>query len=149
MAMWKNLLKQRGLLGLLTVTATCALFLPFYGTFLDHHFSERLPGHVHIYQGETPVEHVHPYEDPHSHLKGTGAPPVLENASGSEGEIIFLPPDEEGTSGSQGISLISALVSSTALLLVPPMLLLLVAFGELGLRNFVPQLQPPPPRLAL
>lgn len=146
--MWRNLLKQRGLSRLLAVTAACALFLSFYGPLLDHHFTERLAEHSHIYLGALSVEHVHPYEVPHSHLKGTGAPALLENTSGSEGKIIFLPPDEEGTSESLGISFISALVSSTVLLLVPPMLALLVAFGEPGLRNFVPQLQPPPPRLA-
>jgi len=134
---------------LLDVVAVYALFLPFYAPLLDHHFTERAPEHGHIYLSGTSVEHSHPYQVPHPHGEGTGAPSASESASGSEGEIIFLPPNEEGTPGSQGISFTPALLTSTSWLLIPPMLALLVAFRELGLRIFAPRLEPPPPRLAL
>lgn len=140
---------RRFLLRLLALTSACALLLPFYGAFLDHHFTERLPGHVHIYQVETPVEHIHPFEISHSHGEGTRASSVPASASGSEGKIILLPPDEEGAPGSQYNSFTPALLSSTRWLLIPSLLALPVIFGELGLRIFFPRLEPPPPRLSL
>jgi hypothetical protein len=144
-----HLPNRRFLLRLLAFTSACALLLPFYGAFPDHHFTERVPGHVHIYLGEISGEHVHPFEVPHSHGEGTGASSVPSGASGSEGKIIFLPPDEGGSPGSQHDSITHALLSSTSWLLIPSMLALPVIFGEPSLRSFVSRLLPPPPRLAL
>lgn len=149
MTMWLHPLKRRFLLRLLAVAAAIALFLSFYGPLLDHHFTERLAEHVHIYLGAVSAEHVHPYEVPHSHGEWAEASSLPESATRSEGEIIFLPPDEEAAPGSQYNSFTPALLSLTSWLLIPSMLALPVIFGELHLLNFVPRQEPPPPRLAL
>ena len=147
--MWPYLQKVSVLLTLLVFTAADGLFLPFYVPLLDHHYSERLPGHFHIYPAEVLVEHVHPYEIPHFHGAEAATPRGSETASGSEGKIIFLPPQEDGSAASQSISFTPAFLTSASWPLIPPMLAVLIALPELCLRNFVPRLEAPPPRLAL
>jgi len=134
-------------LNVLALAAACALFLPFSAPLLDHHFSERLPGHFHIYPAEVLVKHAHPHEIPHFHGVEAGTPRGSETASGSEGKIIFLPPQEDGTAASQSISITPALLTSASWLLIPPMLAVVIACAELHMRNFVPRLEAPPPRL--
>ena len=51
---------------LLSVLAIAALLLPLVGPLLDHHFTERQPGHSHVYLGPIQTGHVHPYEDTRS-----------------------------------------------------------------------------------
>jgi hypothetical protein len=49
--------------------ALYALFLPFYGPIVDHHFAESEPNHEHIYLRGVSPKHIHPYEVPHTHPK--------------------------------------------------------------------------------
>ena len=74
-----------------------ALFLPFIGPMLDHHFPERQYGHVHVYLGPAVSDHGHPYEKPHFHSQPhdeaggeTGASSLGGTASG----IIYLISDD-------------------------------------------------------
>ena len=52
---------------LFAILAVGALFLPFFGPVLDHHFAERQYSHAHIYFGPSGVDHGHRYEEPHMH----------------------------------------------------------------------------------
>lgn len=47
--------------------ALWALFSPAFGPVMDHHFAERHHNHSHIYLGLPDVDHLHPYQDSHSH----------------------------------------------------------------------------------
>ncbi len=51
-------------LRLLVIAAALALLLPLFSPMLDHHFTERQTGHVHIYQRGLPVQHLQSYAIP-------------------------------------------------------------------------------------
>ena len=53
---------------LFIVAAVSALFMPFFGPMLDHHFAERQPSHEHVFLGSASAEHVHFYEAAHTHF---------------------------------------------------------------------------------
>ena len=129
------------------IAAACALFLPFFGSFLDHHFADRHQGHGHIYIGGQPFEHLHPFETIHGHsevIVDSGGSDATESESG----IIFLPPDEEGATWSSGFSLTPALLTILTALIIPPMLTLVLQVGQTAFRAFIPAPEPPPPRPA-
>lgn len=69
-----------------------ALFLPFYGTLLDHHFAERPPAHDHLYLGRIVPGHVHPYQVSHTHSNeagNTGSQDFFKGGYDPDG-IVFL-----------------------------------------------------------
>jgi len=129
----------------LLATALYALFLPFLGALLDHHFAERQPGHLHIYPGGVPVEHPHPYEATHAHGEIGDASDGLKS---SEGGIIFLPSDEEGAPGPNGLGLAAAVLGMLIVLFIPPTLKRLLPQDRKAFSHFTPLQEPPPPRLA-
>ena len=49
------------------VLALWALVSPAFGPVMDHHFAERYHNHSHIYIGLPDVDHIHTYQDNHSH----------------------------------------------------------------------------------
>jgi hypothetical protein len=79
---------------LIIIVVLYALFLPFFGPVLDHHFAERQHNHQHIYLGSADAKHTHSYDllQLHSHTHNT---PVIPPGNGSESnespnEIIYL-----------------------------------------------------------
>ena len=136
------------LLALLTVAAVCALFLPFLGSYQGHHFTERLPRHGHLYLGGLPFEHLHPYEIPHLHGEAQDAPGSFDTP-GSERGIVFLPPDEEGATGSSGLGVAAASLTMFIALLIPPILTQIFPIGQRAFRSIILPPEPPPPRPAL
>jgi hypothetical protein len=71
-----------------------ALFLPFYGPLLEHHFAERQPDHEHLYLGRLVPDHVHPYQVPHSEFQSdeaesTGSQDFFKGGYDPDG-IVFL-----------------------------------------------------------
>jgi hypothetical protein len=75
------------------------LFLPSFWSMTDHHFAERHPNHIHIYLGTPSVDHIHPYQVPHSHEAGhkreKAAADGLPSRSGASGHIVYLTPPNE------------------------------------------------------
>lgn len=71
-----------------------ALFLPFYGPLLDHHFAERQPDHQHLYLGRSVPGHAHPYTLPHTHAHlneaGSAESPDLPKTGHDPDGIVFL-----------------------------------------------------------
>ena len=133
---------------LLTVVAVYALFVPLFGPFHDHHFTERLPRHGHLYPSRLPFEHLHPFEIPHAHGEAQDASVSLDSKATQPG-IIFLPPDEEGATWSSGISVTAALLTMFIALLIPPMLTRIFPTGQRAFRTIIAPPIPPPPRPAL
>ncbi len=70
------------------------LFLSYFGPLIDHHFTERLPQHTHVYLGDTEPEHTHPFEEEHSHGVSIeeAAPHAHED---SPGVTVYLAPDDK------------------------------------------------------
>ncbi len=77
---------------LFLVATVYALFLPFFGPMLDHHFAERQYHHQHIYFGSAGVEHVHFYELAHSHTHYALATPPGNAPLGNESpnEVVYF-----------------------------------------------------------
>ncbi len=133
---------------LLAVVATYALFLPLLGPLADHHFAERRPSHGHIYSGDMPAQHLHPYETTHVHDGTTGASIGLEVTGGSSSGIIILPPNDEGTAGATGLGIQAALLAVLAVLVIPPALKRRFSQRGMAVRPFIARLLTPPPRPA-
>ena len=131
----------------LAVLVTGALLLPGVGPLLDHHYAERVPGHLHHYLAGVSAAHAHPYEVDHRHAYG-GAYTDASGAPLSEGTVGFLLPQEEAAGSSAGSGLTHLLLLAMFALLVPPMLALIEAQGPLWLRAFTPRTELPPPRPA-
>jgi hypothetical protein len=79
---------------LIIIVVLYALFTPFLGPMLDHHFAERQHNHQHIYFGSASAKHTHFYEllDLHSHTHNT---PIIPPSNASESnespnEVIYL-----------------------------------------------------------
>ena len=79
---------------LIIIVVLYALFMPFFGPILDHHFAERQYNHQHIYFGSASAEHTHFYDfpDPNSHTHNM---PVIPAGSASEShespnEVVYL-----------------------------------------------------------
>lgn len=51
------------------VLAFGALFSPALGPVMDHHFPERHHNHAHIYLRPPDADHIHPYQNHHSHRR--------------------------------------------------------------------------------
>ena len=130
----------------LAVLVTGALLLPAVGPLLDHHYAERVPGHLHLYLAGVSA-HTHPYEVDHRHAY-TGAYTDASGAPLSEGSAGYLLPQEEAAGSSAGSGLTHLLLLAMFALLVPPMLALIEAQGPLWLRAFTPRTELPPPRPA-
>ena len=136
----------------LAVLVTGALLLPAVGPLLDHHYAERVPGHLHL--AGVSAAHAHPYEVDHRHAYG-GAYTDASGAPLSEGTVGFLLPQEEAAGSSAGSGLTHLLLLAMFALLVPPMLALIEAQGplrgsgpsprELSCHPLVPPLPEPRP----
>jgi len=69
------------------------LFVSYFGPLIDHHFTERLPQHTHVYLGDVEPEHTHPFEEAHSHtVSFDEAAPHLHD--GSRDTTVYLAPDD-------------------------------------------------------
>jgi hypothetical protein len=92
---------------LFIVAAVSALFMPFFGPMLDHHFAERQPSHGHIFFGPADAEHVHFYEAAQTHFHAHDLPAIpagncsesnkLPNEVAGQDDLpseIFIPPPE-------------------------------------------------------
>jgi hypothetical protein len=97
---------------LIILVVVYALFMPFFGPMLDHHFAERQHNHQHIYFGSGDADHIHFYEfpDPNSHTHNL---PIIPAGSGSEStespnEVIYLT-SQDGVGQSAPSSTIPAL----------------------------------------
>ena len=127
----------------LAVLVVGALVLPIVGPLLDHHYAERVPGHLHL--AGIAGAHTHPYEVAHRHAQGgaytdaSGAP--LPAGAG------YLLPQEEASGSSAGSGLTHLLLLALFALLVPPMMSLIEVRGQPWLRAFTPRTELPPPRL--
>jgi hypothetical protein len=79
---------------LIVVAAVCALFTPFFGPMLDHHFAERQHNHQHIYFGSTGPDHVHFYDLLHLHSHSHNLPAIPpgngSESNASPNEVIYL-----------------------------------------------------------
>ena len=128
----------------LAVLVTSALVLPIVGPMLDHHYAERVPGHLHL--AGVSGAHTHPYEVDHRHAQG-GAYTDASGAPLPEGAGYLLP-QEEAAGSSAGTGLTHLLLLALFVLLVPPMLSLIEVRGQPWLRAFTPRTELPPPRLA-
>ena len=121
-----------------------ALTLPIVGPLLDHHYAERVPGHLHL--AGVAASHTHPYEVEHRHGRG-GAYTDAWGAPLPEGGGYLLP-QEDAAGSSAGSGLTHLLLLALFALLVPPMLSLIEARGQPWLRAFTPRTELPPPRFA-
>jgi hypothetical protein len=79
---------------LIIIVVLYALFMPFFGPILDHHFAERQHNHQHIYFGATGPDHVHFYDLLHLYSH-THNPPTTPQGNGtgsnaSPNEVIYL-----------------------------------------------------------
>ena len=76
------------------VLAVCALFTPFFGPILDHHFPERQHDHAHIYLAKAVPHHNHPYQAAHVHSTGSGdsntTAASVSSTQPPPGDIVFL-----------------------------------------------------------
>lgn len=59
----------------LALLVLLALSLASLGPVLDHHFAERQPGHTHLYLGAHVPDHLHPYQQAHTHHRAEAASP--------------------------------------------------------------------------
>ena len=129
----------------LAVLVTGALLLPAVGPLLDHHYAERVPGHLH--PTGVSVAHAHPYEVDHRHAyRGT-----YTDASGAplaEGKVGYLLLREEAAGSSSGSGLTHLLLLALVALSMPPLIALIEARGPTWLRAFTPRTELPPPRPA-
>ena len=129
----------------LAVLVTGALVLPIVGPLLDHHYAERVPGHLHL--AGVSASHTHPYEVNHGHAPG-GAYTDASGAPLSEGAAGYLLPQEEAAGTSVGSGLTHLLLLALFALLVPPMLTLTAVRGPVWPGAFTPRAELPPPRFA-
>lgn len=128
----------------LAVLVVGALALPVVGPLLDHHYAERVPGHLHL--AGVLAAHTHPYEVDHGHAQG-GAYTDASGAPLSEGGGNLLP-QEEAAGSSAGGGLTHLLLLALFALLVPPMLSLIEVRGPLWPGAFTPRTELRPPRFA-
>ena len=72
---------------LFMAAAAYALFMPFFGPMLDHHFAERQHNHEHVYFGSAGAKHVHFYELIHPHSHTQNAPATTADNGPASGEL--------------------------------------------------------------
>jgi hypothetical protein len=79
---------------LIIIVVMYALFMPFFGPMLDHHFAERQHNHQHIYFGSAGAKHTHFYQllHLHSHTHNTPTIPPTDGSQSNESpnEVIYL-----------------------------------------------------------
>ena len=79
---------------LIALAAVYALFIPFFGPMLDHHFAERQHNHQHVYFGSGDADHIHFYEfpDPNSHTHNLPVIPAGNDSESNESpnEVVYL-----------------------------------------------------------
>jgi hypothetical protein len=99
-------------LRLLISAAMLALFFPFFGPVVDHHFAERRHDHSHVYLGPAVPDHPHSYQSSHAHSHGAeNSRTVVDRSSSTQRlptAIVFLP-----TNNGMGLN--------TASITLPPM----------------------------
>lgn len=114
---------------------------------LDHHFTERQTGHVHIYQIGLPVQHLHSYAIPHAHGEAKDVLHGLDD-TGPQSGIIFLPADGEGMIGASGLTFTAASLTAAIVFVIPSILMQVFLMGQKALYPIISVAEPPPPRLA-
>lgn len=144
----RSLLRPKILLSLTALTLLAALLTPLLGPLVDHHFAERQPGHVHIYLGGIPIQHLHDHEAFHTHDAPTADPAVSEaGAHVLENGVIFMPQEGEGLSVTTvGVTL--ALLATIIAIALPNLLTLQSPRSLRAMRGVFLSPDPPPPRLA-
>jgi hypothetical protein len=97
---------------LFIVAALSALFMPFFGPMLDHHFAERQPSHQHVFFGSASAEHVHFYEAAHTHFH---AHDLLVNPDGNGPASKELPDEVVSLASQDGVGQSSPSLTVTSL----------------------------------
>ena len=133
-----------------TAALLMALFFPLLGATVDHHFAERQPGHLHIFLAGAPTKHLHHHEALHSHEASGVAMPGAESARAIlKNNVIFLPSDGEGTTGTPTLGITLAMLTAAIAIVMSSMLTQVLLPGQRPLRGVILPLEPPPPRPAL
>lgn len=124
------------------VLSIALLVASFFGPVLDHHFTERLPQHEHVYLGDATPDHAHPFETQHSHNEALDEAAPHEHAGAPDITVYLAPDDESGpNSNNAGFALTSRLIAQ-----VPPDPLrysYLAAEKDLSARYISPPIRPP------
>lgn len=123
---------------LLALATAFSLLYALTGSLVDHHFSERLPYHGHVFLSSIPAPHGHAGYQDHVH---TGA-------SHDHGNVVYTP-DSEGSGSPEGSGGWQLLALAPSLALVLALLTSIGGFFTLP-RVLTPVLSPgsPPPRPA-
>ena len=73
--------------------AVLSMLTAILGPMMDHHFSERQPGHAHIYPGGVAVDHEHDLTAEHGHAESISVAssdtPQVVAAGGAGGPLAF------------------------------------------------------------
>jgi hypothetical protein len=93
------------------VVIVAAVLYGALGPVLDHHFTERITTHGHLYLSGVPWDHAHPYQETHLH----------DGSSTGDG-LVFLP-DRDAQPGVDA-SYVTQWIAAAAWLAVLPALLL-------------------------
>lgn len=90
---------------LVLIGGLLALFVPFFGPVLDHHFAERQPFHIHVYpSGNDGHHHVHFYEQGHSQShEPEGRDAHSYDRQSQDSNIIYLTSDEGWSQGANSV----------------------------------------------
>ena len=144
----RSIMRPKVILSLTALALLVALLTPLLGPLVDHHFAERQPGHLHIYLGGVPVQHLHDHQAYHTHHDPTvdsigteAAAPVLENG------VIFMPQEGEGLSVST-VGMTLALLSTIIAIALPSLLTLQSLQSPRAMCGILLSPDPPPPRVA-
>ena len=83
---------------LLCLLLVLAVALVSLGPLVDHHFTERHPGHQHFYLGSADLSHPHNYANSHVHRDSWmyGAVGSQEGGGGANGVVFLMPNDGAG-----------------------------------------------------
>ncbi len=95
----------------IAAASVALLFLSFFGPLLDHHFTEKLPHHDHLYLGITDAAHDHPFETEHTHGLSVDQAGHHEHDGGT-GDTLYLVSGEESGTNSHHIDLTATSHSS-------------------------------------
>lgn len=121
----------------LLVVALAFLFAIF-APVIDHHYTERLLTHTHVYVNGAHADHVHDYELPHSHSDSLAAP--------SSDGIVILPPIDDGATifSEFGGSLL--LLAALIMITIPRLRTIRISSASMAYRSYLAIPESPPPR---
>ena len=97
--------------GALLVLVAYALFIPFFGPLMDHHFAERQLNHAHVYLGEVNQDHLHPFEAAHNH-SSAGHDHQAASRDTAPDDIVYLTSNDGLSQGVPQITTASAHVAA-------------------------------------